>query len=77
MLLTVKRAEDGNGIIVRFLEVRGKPATVRMKFPHLKKVKACSTNLVEKNLQPLQVDKNTVTVPIDGFCLGTIRISAD
>jgi alpha-mannosidase len=45
-LLTLKRAEDGDGIIVRLIETEGKDVTATLTLPHLTIKKAYQTNLV-------------------------------
>ena len=48
-VLTIKRAEDGEGIIIRLIETEGKDVTATLTVPHLTVRKAYRTNLVEEN----------------------------
>jgi len=74
MLLTLKRAEDGNGFIVRLAETEGKDCDVTVTLPLLPVRHAYSTNLVEEDEGALPVKKNSVTTPIKGHGLATIRV---
>jgi alpha-mannosidase len=75
-LLTLKRAEDGDGIILRLIETEGKEATVTVTLPHIEIEKALRTNLVEENEGPLRGTAHTVTAPVKAFGITTIRIKA-
>jgi len=48
-LLTLKRAENGDGIIVRLIETEGQAVTVSLTLPLLTVEKALRTNLAEEN----------------------------
>jgi hypothetical protein len=74
LLLTLKRAEDGQGVIVRLWETEGKQTTVSVKLPHLAIRKAFRTNLVEEDEQELTFTAQTVTASIKPFGLTTIRL---
>ncbi len=74
VIQTLKRAEDGRGIIVRLREVAGKPTAARVTFPLLGSVSARLTDLVERDGKPL-VSRNglvEVNVPANGWA--TVRI---
>ena len=53
LLETWKPAEDGDGTIVRFLDLGGKPRTVTMSTPLLALDKATETDAVERNQKSL------------------------
>jgi hypothetical protein len=80
-LLTLKRAEDGDGIIARLIETEGKsvdPApdgevTVTLTLPSLTIKKAYRTNLVEENMSQLPFTEHSITAPIKAFGITTIR----
>jgi len=74
LLLTLKRAEDGNGFIVRLVETEGKDCDVTVTLPLLPVRHAYRTNLVEEDEGSLPVKNNAVTVPIKGHGLATIRV---
>ena len=73
-LLTLKRAEDGDGIIVRLIETEGKDATATLTIPHLTIKQAYQTNLVEENKGKATFTEHTITAPIKAFGITTIRI---
>ncbi len=70
----MKRAEDGDGIIIRLIETEGKPAEATVTLPHLKIKKAWRTNLVEQNEKELSPSEHAVTAPIKAFGISTIRV---
>jgi len=76
LLLTLKQAEDGNGLIVRLMETEGKDTTVTVRLPFLTITRAYQTNLVEENERLLSAQKHEVTVPIKAFGITTVRIRA-
>jgi len=73
-LLTLKRAEEGDGIIVRLVETEGKEAMATLTLPHVTVQKAIATNLVEENQAALASAPHQVTVPVKAFGLTTIRL---
>jgi len=74
LLLTLKQAEDGDGIIVRLVETEGIKVTVTVTLPFITVEKAYQTNLVEENERILSAQKHAVTVPLNPFGITTIRI---
>ncbi|MCD6219142.1 hypothetical protein J7K43_02010 [Candidatus Calescamantes bacterium] len=74
LLLTLKEAEDENGLIIRLIETEGKDTIVKIVLPFLKIKKAYLTNLVEENQERISVEKNIVKIPIKTFGITTIRI---
>ncbi len=73
-LLTLKRAEDGDGVIIRLIETEGQECTLTLNLPHLTVKKAWRTNLVEENEGELSYTEHSVTVPIKAFGTSTICI---
>lgn len=61
LLETWKPAEDGNGTVLRFLDLGGAARTVTVRTPLLHLEKAWETDAVERNRQPLTL------VGADGF----------
>jgi alpha-mannosidase len=71
---TIKQAEDGNGVIVRFYECnrRRGPVTLHLGFPVKE---AYVTNLLEENQTPLAVaDGQQVTLTVTPFQIVTVRL---
>jgi len=73
-LVTIKRAEDGHGLIVRLIETEGIETMVTLALPHLAVEKAWRTNLVEENLSELACAEHSVTTPVGAFALTTLRL---
>ncbi len=70
---TVKRAEDGDGLIVRLYEYQRRrgPVTLHTAFPLQT---AWITDLLEENQQELDVQGNTFTLPVRPFQIMTLRL---
>ncbi len=77
LLLTLKKAEDGKGIIARLIETQGKDTEAMVEFPFINIGKAYQTNLVEENERLLAIEKHTVRVSIKAYGVTTIRILTD
>ena len=72
---TVKRAEDGDGLIVRLYEhhrSRG-PVTLTTGFP-LKSAQVC--NLLEENQEVLEVKDNRVTFEMTPYQIINLRLKS-
>lgn len=71
-----KAAEDGNGSIVRLLEVGGQSAVARLTFPlfHLQQV--WLADAVEENQSSLSLEGNSVEVPVKPHQIVTLRVIA-
>ena len=76
LLSTLKKAEDGNGIIIRLIETEGKDTVATVKLPFILIVQAYQTNLVEENERLLSAREHEVVVPIRAFGITTIRVLA-
>ena len=74
LLVTIKRAEDGQGVIVRLIETDGKQGTATLTLPALTIDKAWQTNLVEENQAELESTEHSVTVPVRPFGITTVRL---
>jgi len=74
LVLTSKRAEDGDGIIVRLIETEGEDTTVTLTLPFLTIREAHQTNLVEENEEILPAQEHSIALPIKAFGIRTIRI---
>ncbi len=74
LLLCLKEAEDGRGIIVRLIETRGMATNATLRLPFVDIEKSFAANLVEEDEGPLPATPHTVTVPIGAFGIATIRV---
>jgi len=73
-LVTMKRAEDGGGVIVRLIETDGQQTDATITVPSLSIAKAWQTNPVEQNQQELTCTEHSVTVPVKAFGIATVRL---
>jgi len=76
MVLTFKKAEDGDGYILRLFESEGKETRFKVMIPHLRLLHAFETNLVEENQRVLRCADHAVEMTIGPFALATIRLAA-
>jgi alpha-mannosidase len=74
LLVTIKRAEDGHGLIVRLIETDGNQTTTTLTMPAVTMEKAWLTNPVEENQASLSCTEHEVTVPIKAFGIATVRL---
>jgi hypothetical protein len=72
-LLTMKGAEDGDGLILRLAENEGQPTTVTVTLPQFEIGQAFGTDLVEVNQRVLTHDRHSVRVPLKAWGLATVR----
>jgi alpha-mannosidase len=72
---TVKQAEDGNGLIVRLYENHQYRSNVTLQ-TGFDLAEAYHCNLLEENEAPLNVNGNTVTLPIRPYQIATLRLIA-
>jgi hypothetical protein len=73
MVLAVKQAEDGEGLVVRLFENAGKPCTAKLTLPPQRWRRADLCSLVEETQAPLRLLRNAVEIPMKGFGLATVR----
>jgi len=76
MLLTIKRAEDGQGLILRLVETEGRDGEVKVELPLLSIQGACQTNLVEENGPVLPCERHSVRVAMRPYGTATVRVTA-
>jgi alpha-mannosidase len=72
-VLTIKGAEDGDGLVIRLAEMEGKDSVVMVTLPYLDIDQAFETNLVEEDHGVLDHRRHSVQVPIRANGLTTIR----
>jgi alpha-mannosidase len=77
LIVTLKRAEDGDGIIVRLVETQGDGVTAKISLPHLVVNRAYRTNLVEAEPQEIAFDEHSIEASVKAFGITTIRIQTD
>lgn len=70
---TIKRAQDGDGIIVRLYESQRKRGQVRVRFRSELEA-AWMTNLLEENESALSVDKDSILLNLKPYQIVTLRI---
>lgn len=74
VLVTWKRAEEGEGTILRFVEVGGHSSTVRVSSTLLKVQNAWLCNSVEEKQRPLEVSPQGFAFPVKPFEIVTVRL---
>lgn len=74
-LVTLKRAQDGRGLIVRLMEAEGADTDVTVALPFFNIQTAFETNLVEEDLHPIATSGNSVRVGLKAWGIMTLRIA--
>ena len=74
VLLALKQAEDGRGLIARLWETAGRAVDVTVRLPHLGITEAFETDLVERDLRALPCREGAVQVRIKAYTIVTIRV---
>ena len=74
MLLTLKRAEDGRGLIARLIETEGVETRTTVNLPYAPILHAFEANVVEENQRALSCSPHAVTVSLAPFAICTIRL---
>ncbi len=72
--LTFKRAEDGDGYILRLFETEGRETDTKVSLPLVPFRHALEANLVEENLRTLSCSDRSVRITMKPFSVKTIRI---
>lgn len=73
MLSALKRAEDGDGLIVRLIETMGRPTRAVVTLPRLEIDEAFATNLVEENGATLSCERHRTWVDLPAYGIATVR----
>ena len=76
VLVTWKRAEDGQGTILRFVEVAGKESVIEVQTPLFQVKSAWLNDALERKQGPLQVLPYGFRFSIKPFQIVTIRLEA-
>jgi alpha-mannosidase len=79
VLLTLKTAEDGRGLVVRLLETEGRAAVARVGLPFATVTAATSVNAAEEprpGTPPVAIDPDghTLHIPVAPHDLVTVRL---
>jgi hypothetical protein len=77
VLVNWKRAEDGEGTVMRFLEVAGKESTVDVQTPLLDVQSAWMCDAVERKQGPLSVSPHGFEFPVKPFQIVTVRLEGN
>ena len=73
IVTAVKKAEDGDALIVRFYEWAGAETDVRLQFP-VGAISAAETNLMETPLADLPVRDGTLVLHTKPYEIKTVRV---
>jgi alpha-mannosidase len=73
-LVTWKMAEDGDGTILRFLEVAGRDSTVNVQTPLLEVKSAWMNDALERKQGPLAVSSHGFSFSVKPFQIVTVRL---
>jgi alpha-mannosidase len=74
VLVTWKNAEDGDGMILRFLEVAGNPAEVNAEAPLLDVKAAWMADVLERKQGPLATSSHGFRFSVKPFQIVTVRL---
>lgn len=72
LLIGMKQAESGEGLLLRLWEIADEPTNVQVRLPTVPFEKATACNLVEVPQQPLEVRNGKVSVPIRASGVATV-----
>jgi alpha-mannosidase len=73
LLLALKAAEDGDGLILRLAETEGRQTLATIHLPAYEIDQAFQTNLVEENTGVVWSDRHQVHVALSAYATVTIR----
>ena len=74
LLLALKRAEDGRGLIVRVLETEGRDTDVAVTLPFISIKAGFETNLAEEDQKVLVVGEHAMRISVRAWDSATIRV---
>jgi hypothetical protein len=75
MLLAWKRAEDGDGFILRLIETEGRETEATVTLPALRIGRAWRADLVESGQAPLPHEARAVRLRLGPFAIATVRVA--
>jgi len=76
MVTAVKKAEDDDGLVIRFYEWAGKKSDIHLRLP-AKAIGVEETDLMERPLHALQLDAGGtgVVVPTGAYEIKTLKVA--
>jgi hypothetical protein len=74
-VMTFKRAEEGDEIILRIRETSGAEAAAAIEFPGLALKSVHRAMTTEEPLEEVPLDGNTIRIPLRAFAMVTLRLS--
>jgi len=74
VLITLKRAEDRRGLVLRLYESSGKAIKARVAFPFSGLKSASLTDITEHDLAALPVVSGAVKLEMPPFSIRTVRV---
>ena len=74
VLVSAKPAEDGSGLILRLENLQREAQRARVRV-HVGTASAAVTSPIEADVRSLEVNGDTVTVPLPGLAFETIRVA--
>ncbi|MGQ9515305.1 MAG: glycoside hydrolase family 38 C-terminal domain-containing protein [Thermoproteota archaeon] len=77
VLLNMKVAENGDGIILRIMEMEGADTQFMITLSFIEISDAYLTNPVEENERILKHNRNSIIAEVKAFSIATIRVSYD
>ena len=77
VLVTWKQAEDGDGMILRFLEISGEEGAVNVRVPLLNVEAAWKCNAMEQKASALTVSPHGLTFAVKPFQIVTVRVKGE
>jgi alpha-mannosidase len=74
ILTAVKKAEDDDGLVLRFYEWAGKASTAKLLLPE-GATRAVETNLMEKEQGPLAIEQGSVSMPVKPYEIKALKVT--
>jgi hypothetical protein len=73
-IMTFKKAEDGDGWVMRLREILGKSTTVDISFPNLIFKKALRTMASEEPLDQIKITNSSIKISFNAFAIETLKL---
>ncbi|MHB0998903.1 MAG: glycoside hydrolase family 38 N-terminal domain-containing protein [Armatimonadota bacterium] len=75
LIQSIKKAESGDGLVIRLREVSGKQTIARLAIPSIEFKEAWLCNLVEDPQKKLKISAGKIEIPIRANGLATVKVS--